>query len=87
MGTIRKPHNHWPGYITERRHPSGGHLIILDADKAALCDAAGKYVVVLEMPDGRGAIGPSFTSIPKARVFYKSEIADPQFSWGHRLPA
>ena len=82
MGTIRRPHNHWSGYITERRHPSGGHLVIVDANKADMCDAAGKYALVLQMPDGTGAIGPSFPSIPKAREWYKFEIADPQFSWG-----
>tara|TARA_S200002703_G_scaffold100218_1_gene86545 strand:- start:632 stop:922 length:291 start_codon:yes stop_codon:yes gene_type:complete len=83
MGTARKPHNHWRGYY-RRRHPSGGHLVIVDANKADMCHRAGKYVVILQMPDDTGYIGPSFTSIPKARVFYKSEIAEPKYDWGNQ---
>ena len=80
MGTARKPHNDNAGYVTERRHPLGGHLVIYVAEQQQI-GAEHKYVLVLEMPGGKGYIGPSFPSLPKARVFYKSEIANPQHDW------
>jgi hypothetical protein len=80
MGTARKPHNDNPGYVTERRHPAGGHLAIYVAEHQNIA-AEHKYVLVLEMPNEMRFVGPSFPSLPKARVFYKSEIANPQHDW------
>ena len=81
MGTARKPHNDNAGYICERRHPAGGHLVIYNAEQAGLCTHDGKYAVVLELPNGDGVIGPQFSSMPKAREFYKAEISNPIFDW------
>lgn len=66
----RKPHNDFNGYIFERKHPKG-HIICLNAKEAGI-DAENKYVVTIEGPESY--IGPSFTSLPKAREFVKDEL-------------
>ena len=82
----RKPHNHIPGYITERRHPDGGHLVIWNAEVSYM-ETEHKYVITLEraplLLDGPPAssTGPSFTSLPKAREWYKAELTAPSFEW------
>lgn len=75
----RKPHSNFAGYITERKHPFGGHSIILNAKRACI-GAPEKYVVVLEHPSG-GFIGPSFTSEKKAREWWVSDIQEPNYNW------
>tara|TARA_R100000234_G_C4997263_1_gene178572 strand:+ start:662 stop:922 length:261 start_codon:yes stop_codon:yes gene_type:complete len=69
--SIRKPHNHLAGYVFERKHPAG-HIVCFVAEAAGI-DADHKYVVTLESDDPR--IGPSFTSLPKARLFVHKELA------------
>jgi len=66
-----KPHNDLAGYVFERKHPAG-HIVCFVASAAGI-DTDHKYVVTLEGEDPR--IGPSFTSLPKARQFVKDELA------------
>ena len=55
-------------------------MIIFNSLEAGISTDTGKYVVVLEFDDC-GYIGPSFTSIPKARKWYKAEIEKPSHYW------
>jgi len=68
----RKPHNCMLGYIFERKHPLG-HIVCFDAGQAGI-DCADKYVVTIESGNDC-TIGPSFTSLPKARQFVREELA------------
>lgn len=70
--SIRKPHNHLAGYVFERKHPAG-HIVCFVAEAAGI-HAAFKYVVTLELDDDT-CFGPSFTSLPKARLFVHEELA------------
>ena len=75
--STRKPHNHLAGYVFERKH-SLGHIVCLIAEKAGI-DSDAKYVVVIE---NQGLIGPSFSSVPKARAFVNSEITgESSYDW------
>ncbi len=72
----RKPHSHLAGYVTERKHPLGGHLVIYDRTKdgQAALDEIGKaedgllqrwYIIWENSPLGRdrdadGFFGPMF---------------------------
>lgn len=73
----RKPHNHYAGYQFERKCPRlGGHLVCVIASEAGI-DHQGKYANLLECEDkSRSRIGPSFTSLPKARKFVRDELDD-----------
>ena len=75
----RKPHNDLAGYIFERKHPRG-HIVCLDAREAGI-DVEDRYVVTIE--GEQSAIGPSFTALPKARAFVKSDLAgESGYDWG-----
>ena len=75
----RKPHNHLAGYQFERKHPLG-HIVCYIAAEQDI-DVPGKYVVCIE--GEHSAIGPDFTSIPKAREFVKHELAGTSgYDWG-----
>jgi phage recombination protein Bet len=51
----RKPHDHLPGYVGERKHtgPDGGHIVILDCVNGGqeVVNATGRWVVA-HFPDG-----------------------------------
>jgi hypothetical protein len=83
----RKPHNHLAGYVCERKHTNGGHLVLFDAPLAGLDDDWGRWVVVwMDGPDPveqGDAIGPNFTNQREARAFIKHEASGPaDFDWG-----
>lgn len=91
--STRKPHNHIAGYVCERKHPLGGHLVIYDATKQSLGDIedlGGRWVVVwegcpsaLHQYNASSVIGPGFTNMPAARSFFKSESQLVQgYDWG-----
>lgn len=74
----RKPHNDFAGYVFERKHPLG-HIVCLVAEDAGI-DADDKYVVTIEAADS--IIGPSFSSIAKARDFVKEDLdGNSGYSW------
>ncbi|HIF23200.1 MAG TPA: hypothetical protein EYQ27_15180 [Gemmatimonadetes bacterium] len=87
----RKPHSHIAGYVCERKHPAGGHLVIYDAtkqDMGEIEDLGGRWVVVWEgCPNESGAsIGPGHTNLPAARSFVKVEASGVRFwDWGDGL--
>ncbi|MCR9236183.1 MAG: hypothetical protein NXI17_05885 [Alphaproteobacteria bacterium] len=75
----RKPHNDLAGYLFERKFKNG-HLACYIADEAGI-DCEDKYVAVYHSPDA-GHIGPSFTSLPKARAFVKDCLEAPDdYDW------
>lgn len=75
----RKPHNHLAGYVFERKHPRG-HIVCFVAAEADI-DTDYKYVVTIEGEES--CIGPSFTSLPKARDFVSDELAGVSgYDWG-----
>ena len=82
MGTKRKPHNHYAGYVFEKKADVlNGHLVCVIADEIGL-DSDDKYLVLLERAEKENSrIGASFTSIPKARAFVNSELENPEFDW------
>jgi hypothetical protein len=72
MLSKRKPHNHYAGYVFERKHPKG-HLVCVIAKEFGI-EAEHKYLVVLECKDPKDSkIGLSFTSLPKAREWVKED--------------
>ena len=80
--TKLKPHNDLAGYVFERKHPAG-HIVCFIARDAGI-DTDLKYVVTVEGPSS--FIGPSFTSLPKARQFVKDELAGVSgYDWGEKL--
>lgn len=75
----RKPHNHLAGYVFERKHPRG-HIVCFVAQEAGI-NVEHKYVVTIE--GEKSAIGPDFTSLPKARAFVDDELNGVSgYDWG-----
>lgn len=79
----RKPHNHLAGYQFERRFRDG-HLVCYEASKQGI-DADNRWVLVFERPESKeSAIGPSYTSLKKARadmkLFVDGDMED--YCWG-----
>lgn len=75
----RKPHNNNAGYIFEVKFRNG-HLACYVAAEAGI-DCEGKYVTVYHAPN-ENHIGPSFTSLPKAREFVKDcKFAPNEYDW------
>ena len=77
--STRKPHNYMLGYVFERKHPLG-HIVCFVSDLAGI-DCEDKYVVTIEA-GADSVIGPSFSSVPKAREFVKRELEGKSgYSW------
>lgn len=74
-----KPHSDYAGYVFERRLGSG-HIIVIDRNNGGdwFETAEGhRWAILFEWPDvesftAEGEIGPSFTSLKKARAFVNS---------------
>jgi hypothetical protein len=68
MGTARKPHNDWSGYICELRNKlTGDHNVVVKAADAGLCTHGGKYATICNK---HGTIVNS-TNLPGARASMK----------------
>ncbi len=77
--STRKPHNHYAGYVFERKHPLG-HLVCVTSKEFGF-PAQHKYLILLEGKNSR--IGMSFSSLPKAREFVKADCSgDSGYDWG-----
>ena len=71
----RKPHNHWKGYVFERKW-GGSYLVVLDAANGGdWIDTIEKkrWIVVTEHANG-AEINGSFSSLQKAREFVYGRI-------------
>ena len=87
----RKPHSHLAGYVTERRHPLGGHLVIYDRTKdgQVALDEIGKaedgllqrWYIIWENSPLSLMFGPDFPSLTLAREFYKSQATGEGLQW------
>lgn len=76
----RKPHNHYNGYVFEKKHPMG-HLVCVVGKDFGI-ESEYKYLILLERAEGESKIGISFSSIPKAREFVKADCkGDSGYDW------
>lgn len=80
-----KPHINHPGYVTERKHPLGGHLTLYDRRAGAdWIDADGRFVLMRYLSDGRSIGLVEFENEDDARAVLRAECIEQRFDvdWG-----
>lgn len=84
----RKPHNHYAGYVTERRVicEHDGHLILLDRERGADIDAPGRWIILWEPWQGsQPARWADYTDEKTARRDLYAAREDEEADLWHRL--